>query len=102
MEVLQDAGSNPAASIFIGKIMNKYNNYKNTGPGFSKKEKYLYPSRHGSHSSMINEEKTAELIALYGHSKNVVLEDENGFYITEKRRIDTGLADPSRYSSRRR
>jgi len=82
--------------------MNKYNRRRNTGTGFGKKEKYPYPSRHGSHGSMINEEKTAELTALHGNSKNVVLEDENGFYITEKRRLDTGLADPNRYSSRRK
>ena len=50
---------------------------------------------------MINEEKTKELEALHGHSAQVVLEDEKGFYITEKRRLDTGLADPNRYPSRR-
>ena len=100
MEVLQDAGSNPAASILTGKIMNKHNRRTNMGSGFGKKEKYPYPSRHGSHSSMINEEKTNELEALHGNSDRVVLEDEKGFYITEKRRLDTGLADPSRYSAR--
>jgi len=49
---------------------------------------------------MTNEDKTDELEALYGHSDQVVLEDEKGFYITEKRRLDTGLADPNRYSAR--
>ena len=43
------------------------------GPGFGKKEKYPYPSRHGSHASMINEEKTSELEALFGHSKHCLL-----------------------------
>jgi len=74
---------------------------KNRAQGFGKKEKYPYPSRHGSHSSMINEEQTAELDALFGNSLQVVLEDEKGFYITQKRRLDTGLADPNRYSRRK-
>ena len=81
--------------------MNKYNRRRNLGVGFGKKEKYPYPSRHGSHASMTNEDKTDELEALYGHSDQVVLEDEKGFYITEIRRLDTGLADPNRYPSRR-
>ena len=76
--------------------------HRNIVQGFGKKEKYPYPSRHGSHSSMINEQETSELEALFGHSKQVALEDEKGLYITEKRRLDTGLADPSRYSSRRK
>jgi len=80
--------------------MNKYNKRRNIAQGFGKKEKYPYPSRHGSHASMINEERTSELEALFGHSRQVMLEDEKGFYITEKRRLDTGLADPNRYSSR--
>jgi hypothetical protein len=75
---------------------------RNIIQGYGKKEKYPYPSRHGSHSPMINEEKTAELEALFGNSRQVVLEDEKGCYITERRRLDTGLADPNRYSSRRK
>lgn len=60
-----------------------------------------YPSRYGSHLSMINEERTAELEALYGDSLRIMLEDEKGFYITYRSRLDSGLADPKRYSSRR-
>tara|TARA_B100002019_G_scaffold287225_1_gene298896 strand:- start:5027 stop:5239 length:213 start_codon:yes stop_codon:yes gene_type:complete len=28
----------------------------------------------------------------------VICEDENGYYVTYKSRIDSGLADPSRYA----
>tara|TARA_B100000749_G_C18410295_1_gene458776 strand:+ start:1020 stop:1265 length:246 start_codon:yes stop_codon:yes gene_type:complete len=58
-----------------------------------KSEKYPYPSRYGSHSSMIDEEKTEEL-----SDKNlVVLEDEHGYYITSRKKLDSGFADPKRY-----
>lgn len=60
-----------------------------------------YPSLYGSHLSMVNEERTAELEALYGDSLRIMLEDEKGFYITYRSRLDSGLADPKRYSSRR-
>jgi len=60
----------------------------------TKQEPYKYPTRYGSHSSMIDEEKTAEL-----EDKNmVVLEDEHGYYTTYRDRLDTGLSDPKRYS----
>ena len=52
------------------------------------KEKYPYPSRYGSHESMI--------VAL-GH-RIVVCEDELGEYDTEEKYLDNGLADPNRWS----
>ena len=63
----------------------------------AKKDAYKYPTRFGSHSSMIDEEKTGEL----NKDKKVVLEDEHGYYVTDEDRIDNGLADPSRYKSSR-
>ena len=65
--------------------------------GLLKKEEYLYPSRFGSHSSMIDEEKTSEL----NDGNKVVLVDEHGYYITERNRLDSGLADPKRWNGRR-
>ena len=62
-----------------------------------KPEAYKYPTRYGSHSSMIDEEKTGEL----NQDNKVVLEDEHGFYVTHTNMIDTGLADPKRYDSNR-
>jgi len=62
-----------------------------------KQESYDYPTRFGSHSSMIDEEKTTEL----NDEQRVVLEDEHGYYTTERKRIDSGLADPNRYKSDR-
>jgi len=65
--------------------------------GPQSKEKYPYPTRFGSHTSMIDEEKTSEL-----NDKNkVVLLDEHGYYITGRTRLDDGLADPKRHDGRR-
>ena len=69
---------------------------RNRGP--IKKEVYEYPSRYGSHSSMIDEEKTEEL-----QDKNkVVMHDEHGYYTTDKSRLDSGIADPNRYNDTNR
>ena len=60
----------------------------------TKEEPYTCQSRYGSHTSMIDEEKTAEL-----EDENlVVLKDEHGYYTTYRDRLDTGLSDPKRYS----
>lgn len=58
---------------------------------------YPYPSRYGSHKSMINEEKTKEL----DNPTLVVLTDEWGDYTTLISRLDTGLADPIRFDGER-
>ena len=50
----------------------------------------------GSHSEMIDEEKSSQ-----APDGMVVCKDDKGFYTTYKNRIDTGLADPCRYSSKR-
>ena len=43
---------------------------------------------------MIDEEKTEEL-----SDKNlVVLKDEHGYYVTDRKKLDSGLADPKRYT----
>ena len=55
------------------------------------------PSAYGSHSSMLvdidNEAR--------GHNvpkDKVICQDERGYYVTYKNRIDNGLADPCRYA----
>ena len=60
-------------------------------------ERYKYPTRYGSHLSMVDEEKTGEL----NKENNVVIEDEHGYYITDESRLDSGLADPNRYKTSR-
>lgn len=55
------------------------------------KNPYPYPSRFGSHSSMV--------VKIVGHHAR--LRDERGDYITSPENIDNGLADPYRYSGRR-
>jgi hypothetical protein len=57
---------------------------------------YNYPSRFGSHAAMIDKDRTEKL-------KNpdlVVCKDEFGFYTTEKKKLDSGVADPNRYDGR--
>ena len=62
-----------------------------------KSTSYPYPSRYGSHVSMIDEEKTGEL----PEENRVVLQDEHGYYVTDRKRLDDGLADPKRSSGSR-
>ena len=59
-------------------------------------KKYPYPSRFGSHQSMVDEAKTEEL----NNEKRVVCLDEYGHYETDKSRLDDGLADINRYRNR--
>ena len=59
-----------------------------------KEEKYPYPSRFGSHSSMIvHADSTLPSL--------VVLEDEHGLYTTDISRVDSGLSDSHRYAASR-
>lgn len=57
-----------------------------------KKEEYAYPSRFGSHKSMVIAEK---------EDGTVVCHDEFGDYITLKNRVDNGSSDPNRYTESR-
>ena len=52
----------------------------------NKKEKYPYPSRYGSHRSMV----------VHEDGNRVVCEDEYGQYWTTVDRLDNGEADPRR------
>lgn len=54
-----------------------------------------FPSRFGSHKSMISEEMTNKLNDL----NFVILEDDNGFYVTERNRLDDGGADTYRWTT---
>ena len=58
--------------------------------GHVKKEVYPYPSRYGSHRSMV----------ISKDGDKVVCKDEFGEYETTVGRLDNGLADPRRYSGR--
>jgi hypothetical protein len=65
---------------------------------YQQKKIYPYPSEYGSHSSMIDEKLTEEL----NKPNMVVCRDEHGTYITERKRLDDGLADINRYDHTRR
>jgi len=55
-------------------------------------EKYKYPSRFGSHKSMVNQAETDKL----NDSTLVVCNDENGYYITSINKLDDGQIDWAR------
>lgn len=59
-----------------------------------KKEEYPYPSRFGSHRKMVDKSETESL----NNPDWVVLKDEFGLYVTTPKNLDTGLADPYRFS----
>jgi len=54
----------------------------------AKEDNYPFPSRYGSHQSMVIKENDG----------TVVCKDEYGEYTTSKDRLDTGGADPNRYA----
>jgi hypothetical protein len=51
----------------------------------------------GSHSDMIVDMSNYKSVQL--GENEVICKDDKGFYVTSKNRIDSGLADPNRYSS---
>lgn len=55
-------------------------------------ENYSFPSRFGSHTSMVNQVVSATLV----DKSLVVLTDEHGDYLTLRSRLDSGLHDRNR------
>lgn len=71
---------------------------KSIEPGSNNKQVYPYPSRYGSHKSMVNEEQTI----IRGLTANkVVLDDEFGSYETERVRLDDKTCDHNRCATSR-
>lgn len=64
------------------------------------KSDYPFPSRFGSHASMIDEVATVALgdQSFYVGGPLVVIKDEFGTYTTERNRLDNRCADPNRYA----
>ena len=60
----------------------------------TKSFEHPYPSRYGSHGSMISEWVRPL------DSDRVICEDEKGLYVTDRNRLDTGVADPHRWSGK--
>lgn len=67
---------------------------KPIGNIYEKPKAYEFPSRFGSHASMVDEEATAAL----KDEKMVVCNDELGSYTTERAKLDSGMADLNRYT----
>lgn len=61
------------------------------------------PSWFGSHESMVVDHSEVQIggqdVKL--SEDQVLCKDDNGYYITEKKKINSGIADPNRYSNRR-
>ena len=72
--------------------MGKKRRERTTGP----KVVYPYPSRYGSHKSMVNEGAT-EVLDIKSW---VVCEDEVGRYVTRTKKLDSGMVDPHRLASK--
>lgn len=62
------------------------------------KKDYPYPTHFGSHESMIDEEATKKMFGDDKDSEKVVLKDDLGLYVTERRKLDNGLNDYNRSS----
>jgi hypothetical protein len=64
-------------------------------------------SPYGSHEDMVIDpavfgRQLNGLPSVFGMDENQVFcQDDKGYYLTEKSRLDNGLADPNRYSERR-
>jgi hypothetical protein len=54
-------------------------------------------SHFGSHSNMIVDHTSVSGVVL--QENEVLCQDDSGYYITNKNRIDNGLADPNRYAN---
>ncbi len=65
---------------------------KNRNRGANKTFEHGSPSRYGSHAAMLSSWVRPVDEAL------VICEDERGLYVTEKNRLDSGIADPKRWS----
>tara|TARA_B100000287_G_scaffold247156_1_gene232322 strand:- start:3606 stop:3857 length:252 start_codon:yes stop_codon:yes gene_type:complete len=61
------------------------------------------PSWFGSHESMVVDHSEVQIGGqdVLLSEDQVLCKDDNGYYITEKKKLDSGVADPNRYSNRR-
>jgi len=56
----------------------------------------------GSHSEMVVSEGEEGTPVVELNKEEVICKDDRGYYITNKNRLDNGLADPNRYTSSKR
>ena len=53
----------------------------------------------GSHKEMVVPCDDPNIQMLKIDDNHIICKDDTGYYVTEKNRIDSGLADPNRYSN---
>ena len=70
-------------------MANKYKKHT-ARPGAAVAASPQYPSKYGSHESMVEEAYSDDL---------VICRDNRGRYITKKFRLDSGIADPARFAN---
>lgn len=56
-------------------------------------------SAYGSHSNMVVDCSDPEIQHITLSENQVVCKDDGGYYITDKKYIDSNLADPNRYAN---
>lgn len=56
-------------------------------------------SAFGSHSDMIVQSEDPHIQTIKIGDDQIICRDDAGYYITDKYRIDSGLADPNRYAN---
>jgi hypothetical protein len=56
-------------------------------------------SHFGSHSNMVVDHTAVSGISITLSDNEVLCQDDSGYYVTEKNRIDSCLADPNRYAN---
>ena len=77
--------------------------YRQTKKQYETGKSITTKSWFGSHAEMVVD---PSVFASGGAAVNlkdneVFCQDDKGYYITEQRRLDNGMADPNRYSARR-
>ena len=77
--------------------------YRVASKGYETGKQITTKSWFGSHADMVVEleELKANKFLHHLHHSEVVCKDDKGYYITEKNRLDNGLADPNRYNAHR-
>lgn len=85
-------------------MVKKWNRNRQT-KGHDASKEITTPSRFGSHETMVVDhlsmpEWNADM-NLTLEEGEVVCKDDTHYYITSRKRLDTGLADPSRYSKKK-
>ena len=84
------------------KMRTQMAKYRPKAKGYESGREITTKSWFGSHTEMVvsGEDEGTPVIKL--KKNEVVCKDDKGYYITYRSRLDNGMADPNRYSSKKR